>query len=99
MFVNEARRELKGLSFCLFPSALDEAALQAFLRGAVAPMSEVLAGDFDLRVPVVTAVIDSYTKLSISDVVVELVVSVGAELQASELVSDVFLGGSWKPTC
>ncbi len=46
-------------------------------------MSEVLAGDFDLRVPVVTAVIDSYTKLSISDVVVELVVSLGAELQAS----------------
>lgn len=38
-------------------------------------MSEVLAGDFDLRVPVVTAVIDSYNKLSHSDVVVELVVS------------------------
>ena len=56
-------------------SADDQPALQAFLRGAVSPMSEVLQGDFDLRVPVVTAVIDSYTKLSISDVVVELVVS------------------------
>ncbi|CAM9793757.1 unnamed protein product, partial [Ectocarpus sp. 12 AP-2014] len=53
--------------------ASDSKAVQAFLRGAVSPMSEVLAGDFDLRVPVVTAVIDSYTKLSISDVVVELV--------------------------
>lgn len=38
-------------------------------------MSEVLAGDFDLRVPVVAAVIDSYAKLSQIDVVVELVVS------------------------
>lgn len=38
-------------------------------------MSEVLSGHFDLRVPVVMAVIDVYTKLSISDVVVELVVS------------------------
>ncbi|CAM9502581.1 unnamed protein product, partial [Ectocarpus fasciculatus] len=53
--------------------ASDSKAVQAFLRGAVSPMSEVLAGDFDLRVPVVTAVIDSYTKLSISDVIVELV--------------------------
>ena len=47
------------------------------MKGALSPMSEVLAGDFDLRVPVVTAVIDSYHKLSHSDVVVELVVSVG----------------------
>ncbi|CAM9142835.1 unnamed protein product [Ectocarpus sp. 4 AP-2014] len=53
--------------------ASDSKAVQAFLRGAVSPMSEVLAGDFDLCVPVVTAIIDSYTKLSISDVVVELV--------------------------
>lgn len=50
-------------------------AAQTFLKGALSPMSEVLAGDFDLRVPVVTAVIDSYNKLSHSDVVVELVVS------------------------
>ncbi|CAN0026633.1 unnamed protein product, partial [Pylaiella littoralis] len=53
--------------------ASDAKAVQAFLRGAVSPMSEVLSGDFDLRVPVVMAVIDVYTKLSISDVVVELV--------------------------
>lgn len=57
------------------PPSLNSSAVQAFLRGAVSPMSEVLAGDFDLRVPIVTAVIDSYTKLSISDVVVDLVVS------------------------
>lgn len=55
-------------------------AVQTFLRGAVSPMSEVLSGDFDLRVPVVAAVIDSYTQLSLSDVVVELVVSCAREL-------------------
>ena len=49
------------------------------MRSAVSPMSEVLSGDFDLRVPVVTAVIDSYTQLSVSDVIVELVVSCGWE--------------------
>lgn len=38
-------------------------------------MSEVLQGDFDLRVPVVTAVVDSLSKLSPIDVAVELVVS------------------------
>lgn len=52
----------------------DPTAVQAFLGAAVSPMSEVLAGDFDLRVPIVMAVIDSYSKLSRSDVVVELVV-------------------------
>lgn len=46
-------------------------------------MSEVLSGDFDLRVPVVTAVIDSYTQLSVSDVVVDLVVSCRQELIGS----------------
>eukprot|EP00904_Undaria_pinnatifida_P000390 jgi/Undpi1/10351/HiC_scaffold_29.g12801.m1 len=51
----------------------DARAAQTFMKGALSPMSEVLAGDFDLRVPVVTAVIDSYHKLSHSDVVVELV--------------------------
>ncbi|CAM9098599.1 unnamed protein product [Laminaria digitata] len=51
----------------------DARAAQTFLKGALSPISEVLAGDFDLRVPVVTAVIDSYNKLSHSDVVVELV--------------------------
>lgn len=50
-------------------------AVQAYLDGAVAPIAEVLVGEFDLRVPVITAVIDSLTKLSQSDVVVELVVS------------------------
>lgn len=60
------------ISWCFF---FYPTAVQAFLRGAVSPMSEVLAGHFDLRVPVVMAVIDVYTKLSISDVVVELVVS------------------------
>eukprot|EP00752_Nemacystus_decipiens_P008272 g7396.t1 len=51
----------------------DSRAAQTFLRSAVSPMSEVLSGDFDLRVPVVTAVVDSYTQLSVSDVIVELV--------------------------
>eukprot|EP00903_Cladosiphon_okamuranus_P019218 g17672.t1 len=54
-------------------SASDSEAVQTFFRSAVSPMSEVLSGDFDLRVPVVTAVIDSYAQLSVSDVVVELV--------------------------
>lgn len=51
------------------------AAVQTYLDGAVAPMADVLAGDFDLRVPVIMAVIDSLTKLSQSDVVVDLVAS------------------------
>lgn len=48
-------------------------------------MSEVLSGDFDLRVPVVTAVVDSYTQLSVSDVIVELVVSRGREVGTAHL--------------
>lgn len=35
----------------------------------------MLAGDFDLRVPALVAVIDSIKKLSLGDVVVDLVVS------------------------
>lgn len=68
---------------CSIPGLLDNTAVQTFLRSAVSPMSEVLSGDFDLRVPVVTAVIDSYTQLSVSDVVVELVVSCRQELIGS----------------
>lgn len=52
------------------------AAMETYLEGAVAPMADVLVGEFDLRVPVVTAVIDSINKLSQSDVVVDLVVSI-----------------------
>lgn len=51
-------------------------------------------GDFDLRVPVVTAVIDSYTQLSVSDVIVELVVSCGRELSTAT-VSAVLLLSVW----
>lgn len=59
-----------------YPSTvLSTTAVQAFLLGTVSPMSEVLQGDFDLRVPVVTAVVDSLSKLSPIDVAVELVVS------------------------
>lgn len=46
-------------------------------------------GHFDLRVPVVMAVIDVYTKLSVSDVIVELVVS---EEGPSVLMCRVSLG-------
>lgn len=63
---------------------LSTTAVQAFLLGTVSPMSDVLQGDFDLRVPVVTAVVDSLSKLSPIDVAVELVVS--AELCLSTML-------------
>lgn len=62
-------------------------------------MSEVLAGDFDLRVPVVTAVIDSYTQLSISDVVVELVVSCGTQGGPSGTCSPASSLGPQRRSC
>lgn len=52
-----------------------DTAVQVFLSLALSPMSEVLAGEFDLRVPVMMAVIDVYTRQSQSDTAVELVVS------------------------
>ncbi|CAM9602001.1 unnamed protein product [Choristocarpus tenellus] len=48
-------------------------ALQVFLIGFGTTIAGVLAGDFDLRVPTVTAVIDSVSKPSDSDLVAVLV--------------------------
>lgn len=73
--------------------------MHTYLHGAVAPISGVLGGEFDLRVPVLMAVIDSVNKLSQGDVAVELMVCARKTMFGSRCEARLFscagLGFIW----